>query len=194
MNKKYIEVENLLANAYYKLLDLETYQDITVTQVCQYSNVSRKSYYNHFKNNNEILEFIMKNKGREFQNYCDRENSVINKENLSYKEYYLAYKRFFDFWFNKENKCFIEIMSKQDLLYKFSDYINYEDFSCVKYDLNKFDDNRLLKEYYPHMANAILLKVLEQWYIREFKENSDDLASIMMSSNEIFSKHKLKDQ
>ena len=135
----------------------------------------------------------MKNKGREFQNYCDRENSVINKENLSYKEYYLAYKRFFEFWFNKENKCFIEIMSKQDLLYKFSDYINYEDFSCVKYDLNKFDDNRLLKEYYPHMANAILLKVLEQWYIREFKENSDDLASIMMSSNEIFSKHKLKD-
>ena len=194
MNKKYIEVENLLANAYYKLLDLETYQDITVTQVCQYSNVSRKSYYNHFKNNNEILEFIMKNKGREFQNYCDRENSVINKENLSYKEYYLAYKRFFGFWFNKENKYFIEIMSKQDLLYKFSDYINYEDFSCVKYDLNKFDDNRLLKEYYPHMANAILLKVLEQWYIREFKENSDDLASIMMSSNEIFSKHKLKDQ
>ena len=193
MNKKYIEVENLLANAYYKLLDLETYQDITVTQVCQYSNVSRKSYYNHFKNNNEILEFIMKNKGREFQNYCDRENSVINKENLSYKEYYLAYKRFFEFWFNKENKYFIEIMSKQDLLYKFSDYINYEDFSCVKYDLNKFDDNKLLKEYYPHMANAILLKVLEQWYIREFKENSDDLASIMMSSNEIFSKHKLKD-
>lgn len=189
MNKKYLEVEKLLIKAYYQLFEIEDYQTITVTQVCQYSNVSRKSYYHHFKNNNEILELIMKNKGMEFQEYCDSKNGVINKENITYQEYYLAYKRFFEFWFNKENKHFIELMSKQSLLYRFSSYINYKDFSCVKYDLDKFDDNKLLKEYYPHMANAILLEVLEQWSIRGFKENSDDLASIMMASNEIFSKY-----
>ena len=190
MNKKYLEVESLLVKAYYQLLEIDTYQDITVTQVCQYSNVSRKSYYHHFKNNNEILELIMKNKGIEFQEYCDKKNSVINKENITYQEYYLAYKRFFEFWFNKNNKHFIEVMCKQGLLYKFSDYINYREFSCVKYDLNKFEDNKLLREYYPHLANAILLKVLEQWSLRGFKESSDDLANIMMSSNEIFSKYR----
>ncbi len=192
MNKKYLEVENLLVKAYYKLLDIENYQDITVTQVCQYSDVSRKSYYNHFKSNDEILELIMKTKGKEFQDYCDKENSVINKEDLTYEEYYLAYKRFFDFWFTKENKKFIKTMVKQDLLYRFSNYINYQEFSCVKYDLQEFKGDELLKEYYPHLANAILLKVLEHLSARSFKENSDDLASIMMSSNEIFSKHKLK--
>lgn len=192
MNKKYLEVENLLVKAYYKLLDLENYQDITVTQVCQYSDVSRKSYYNHFKNNSEILELIMKNKGIEFQNYCDKENSVINKENLTYEECYLAYKRFFGFWFKKENKEFIKTMVKQNLLYMFSNYINYQDFSCVRYDLQWFEDDDLLKEYYPHLANAILLKALEQLSARGFKENSDDLANIMMNSNEIFSKYKLK--
>ncbi len=188
MNKKYIEVENLLVNAYYKLLDNESYLDITVTQVCQLSNVSRKSYYNHFKNNNEILELIMKRKGKEFQVYCDRENGVINKESITYEEYYLAYKRFFSFWFSKENKHFIEVMSKQSLLYRFSDYINYQDFSCVKYDLSRINDNSLLQEYYPHLANALLLKALEQWSKRGFEESSDDLATIMMSSNKIFSK------
>lgn len=190
MNKKYLEVEKLLIKAYYQLLDIENYENITVTQVCQYSNVSRKSYYNHFQNNEEILQTIMTRKGHHFQKYCDNKNSVINKEKITYQEYYLAYKRFFDYWFIKENKHFIEIMSKQNLLLRFSDYfINYRDFSCVKYDLQKFKENDLVNDYYPHLANAILLKVLEQWAKRGFKESSEDLASIMMGANEIFSKY-----
>lgn len=191
MNKKYIEVEKLIINAYIELLKTDPYHEITVTQVTNVAHVSRKTYYSHFSSNQEILNKILEEKGKEFMVHCDTANRIINKQEVDYNDMYDAYKRFFMFWNNKENKMFLRIMIKQQLLQQFSDsYIPYKDFECVQFDLKRFEKGTLIYEYYPPIANAMLYKTLESWVKRGFKESMDDLAKIMMDVCEIISKYK----
>jgi len=191
MNKKSLEIRKIIIDAYYDLLQTDLYNQITVTQVCQVSHVSRRTFYRHFENPNEILNVVFKEKGRQFQLHCDQQNYVINKQNVTYDEMLQAYKRFFVFWDNLQNHHFLKILQKQNLLHYFSDfYIRYEDFLCVQYDLDQFEKGTLIYQYYPGIANAIILNVLDSWAKRDFIETIDDLAKIMMDANEIFSKYK----
>ncbi|MCD7894535.1 MAG: TetR/AcrR family transcriptional regulator [Erysipelotrichaceae bacterium] len=53
-----IKNKNAIKTAFLNLLDNKDYNDITVSQICRNALVSRTTFYFHYENKEELLEFI----------------------------------------------------------------------------------------------------------------------------------------
>ena len=44
-----------LVAALYQLMERDTYQDLTITQICQEAEVTRQTFYRHFQTKQDVL-------------------------------------------------------------------------------------------------------------------------------------------
>jgi len=80
-----IDIKNLLADAFLKLIEEKTMQKITVNDLLQQTGVSRQAFYNHFSDKNDLIQWI----------YKDRIMDVFNRSELEmdYSEALMIYCR-----------------------------------------------------------------------------------------------------
>ena len=48
-----------IAAAMFRLMSCDSYQLLTITQICQEADISRQTFYHHFKEKEEILEYYL---------------------------------------------------------------------------------------------------------------------------------------
>lgn len=51
--------KNKLILGFRKLVAIKDFEKLTVAEICEYANVSRKTFYNYFKDKNDIVERIV---------------------------------------------------------------------------------------------------------------------------------------
>lgn len=104
--------KQLLAAALKELMQEKSFSRISVTDICNYCNISRKSFYYHFKDKDDLIEWIF------YFECADR----LMEENI--KAFWTFYKRLADYL--SKNRAFYAnlaevsgIHSFQSLLYRF---------------------------------------------------------------------------
>ncbi len=96
----------LLSDALFELLETTRYDDISVVDICEKAMVHRATFYKHFKDKDEFIEYVTKEKLREFYFTSMKKYDFSDKKNL-YKAVIRTILSFIE-----ENKQMIRFASK----------------------------------------------------------------------------------
>lgn len=137
-----------------KLLKVYSFEEITVTQLSQEAELSRKTYYRLYKDKNEILTQLFEGLYAE----CAKE---LNKREVT--NYWDLVQTYFDFW--ESRKTFISILEKNKLLPRLFEYVyvkayrNWENIFPME---NSPEAIPYLLAYGVGGMNGMLIKWVEQ--------------------------------
>ena len=90
-----INVKEILANALLELCENTLLNDLTIKQLLEYSGVSRQTFYNHFKDKNDLIQYIYLTRIIPDYHYHDREqldfkkSLIISFENMKRYHYFM---------------------------------------------------------------------------------------------------------
>ena len=90
-----INVKEILANALLELCVNTLLNDLTIKQLLEYSGVSRQTFYNHFKDKNDLIQYIYLTRIIPDYHYHDREqldfkkSLIISFENMKRYHYFM---------------------------------------------------------------------------------------------------------
>lgn len=168
-NSRVLDSQKRIGQAMIELLKFETYKKITVTQLIQYAEVSRKTFYRNFDDKDDVVDYLLNNV---FQEFLDR---VLQIPVLSNHEITICY---FEIWYSSSE--LLKVLMKKDLvhfLYKFhNDKINklYKMFYCSYHkDKGNYWNNMIIGTYF---------SVLEQWTTDNFSMLPSDAANLYTST------------
>ena len=94
-----------IANAMLKVMKIYDYREITVTQITQEAEVSRKTFYRHFRDKDEVLKHL-------FDSLYKECVSTIKDNDLHH--YWDVVQCFFDFW--ESHAKILNLMKQSNLL------------------------------------------------------------------------------
>lgn len=108
--KEYPQAEQsreMLANALLKLMENKTLKDISISELSETAYVSRRTFYRHFKNIDDVLNYHLEKITEEFVTYFwnSYKNSSI----------YSVITIYFSFW--EQHKEFLYLLKKNNLLF-----------------------------------------------------------------------------
>lgn len=174
-SKKWLE-DSLL-----NLMKLNSYEDITVTDISNNADLSRRTFYRFFKNKNELLEYyfskIVKeyikilNERIEYFSYIDNKEITLQK----------LIDIFFEFWWNHRND--MRILIKQGLFTNL--FLNNADSFSEIYKKFKMpwhiNDNVDLKYVIDFFIGGYM-NIISHWLISDNPENPKEISKIIYDS------------
>ena len=150
-------------SALLSLLKTEKFKNITITQLCQEANLSRKTFYENFKKKDDLLSYFV-NAG------CIAYNKTDTKE-----EPLLHY---FRYWYNLQD--WVLALIENNMWYD----INNETLKHYIPLLTSCNWKDLLGEQYKNKAlvlnflNAAFSEVIRQWALHGFQESPEELTAM----------------
>lgn len=171
-----------IADALINLWGKYTFHEITITQICQESQLVRKTFYRNFENKEDILHYILDNIFASFQeNYDVREEETFDILSRYY-EYLSEYRTIFKYLYR--DNMFYLVAQK---------YVEYTKsigmFNLITKEEWK-QESTLALYAYQFIANG-MLGILELWIARDFKDTIADLAkltdALLLSANRYIS-------
>ncbi|MBA1393686.1 TetR/AcrR family transcriptional regulator [Lactobacillus sp. XV13L] len=97
-----------LSNALIELMKTENFQDISITEIAQTADLSRKTFYHYFKNKEEVISYLCDKLFDQYFEKAMKQNSQIGEITLE-----TTFKIFLEFWWEKRN--LIQLLIKQGL-------------------------------------------------------------------------------
>lgn len=151
-------------SAFLSILKQENYKDITITQLCQEAQLSRKTFYENFKNKDDLLDYFV-NAG--CIAYPRAENNL--EPNLHY----------FKFWYAMRE--WVQVFIENDLWYQINamtlqHYIPLLSHRNWNNLLGKQIKNQELIFYF---FNAGYSEIIKKWAFNDFKESPEELAEMV---------------
>jgi AcrR family transcriptional regulator len=176
------ETADALINYFIEQLHTKNIDQISVMKIAQAVGISRVTFYNYFKNKEDIIETILE----EILVGFDQ----LQKENLPFLDHVdmanpeeikdiLYPNTFAILLFFKVNQKYIEALLKSTDIVHFMDILHstyYNHFLVALPDLlsKKFDEHTL-KSYALYMTTGIKA-ITEEWFIHGFSENPEMVA------------------
>lgn len=151
-----MNTKDLFAKALIVLLNQYTYKDITITQISQEANLSRKTFYRTFQDKDELLQYIFTSI------YQQCESEIIKKKAQHYWDVMQCY---FDFW--ESHKNILDLFKNSDLLPLFFDGAYHYSFQIFEYirskEVSEYLSNELpyLLAYSVGGIHSLLIKWVE---------------------------------
>lgn len=164
--KRQREIEQVL----FDFLKTKSYEDITITELCQKLNMPRKAFYRYFDSKDGALSALIEHKMLEYEGFsvkAEKEKRTIKNE----------IEMFFLFWYN--NKELLDVLDRNALIARlFDSAVNFpiKDFVSVsKYLPN---DSDWAKTRIFRFAVCGLMFEAIYWYKEGFKTDVSDIADI----------------
>ncbi len=113
-----------LLNALMHVMKQYTFKEITITQIAQEADLSRKTFYRLFPDKEALLQLLFERLMKEFI-------SRIKEQNVH--SYWKVVQQYFDYW--ESQKELLILLNKNELLPLFHDYAyqhSQEVFECVR--------------------------------------------------------------
>lgn len=168
-NKVAQRYRQMIIDAFLLLTDMMPYQEITVLRIVQEADVSRQTFYRHFKTKEDILADIMDHL------IGDMNHRLQSLPSLTLAS---ALVEYFRFW--EENKNYLRIVYEGHieawLLAKYNEAMR-EQFCVLSSQFTDLDK----REYHLIMSFLIggLYHLKRDWYERGFQETPEELASLL---------------
>ncbi|WP_251423407.1 TetR/AcrR family transcriptional regulator [Veillonella agrestimuris] len=168
-NKVAQRYRQMIVDAFLLLTESMPYQEITVLRIVQEADVSRQTFYRHFKTKEDILASIMDRLIREV-NHRLHTSSIITLQS--------ALVEYFTFW--QHNRNYLRIIYEGQieawLLVKYNEAMR-DQFCMLSHQFIDLDK----REFHLMMSFLIggLYQLKRDWYERGFKEAPEELAALV---------------
>lgn len=171
----YIKSENLQAlqsqlmitNALLLLMKTNTYDDITITQICQEAEVVRQTFYRNFESKTDILELYLENMFQRFKS-----------EHLDFEtEVYQTLKDFFEYLIPHKN--FLLLLEKNNLFFLINKttIANINRLSFIPKIVETIKEPSL-DIYALDFITSTICSILSIWVKNDFAESTEMLANL----------------
>lgn len=93
MDRRKRKTQTTITDVFYQLLKKKSYEEISVSQICQVADINRGTFYLHFMDKDDLLEKSIAHEMQKLFNYCDRceESSDLKKLEKTF-EYIAAHR------------------------------------------------------------------------------------------------------
>ena len=187
MKRKHKRVQQsirLIADALLELLEMKSFSDITISELCNAATVSRNTFYRLFSNKEDVLCCILEDKaGFILNQFLTLENFDLSHP--SEADIRRTYKRFYSFWLKQQT--LLEELHKQGLLWLLDKaFLNaIQEFGKETYDnLSDPSDPACFMDYYYFWHSIFVSKIIEKWVMRGCTETTDELVNIHIRLNQ----------
>ena len=153
----------VIISAFKHLMTFETFEEITITQLCQYAEVSRPTFYRHFTTKEDVVELYL------HQIYEDvfnkhKPQSIMHEVLMVYYGVVLGYKDILTFIQNNHLDYLLKV-SISDILSKFP-------------ITNTIQSQPIDNEFLIDFISSTVCSVLLLWTKHQFKESIDEITHI----------------
>lgn len=132
----------LIIKAFWELLELKEYHDITISQIVNKAGLGRRTFYRHFKSKDEMIDYTIKLLMKDVAN-------IVLKNDATTLE--MVIKSYFEFW--DSNIDVIDLLNKAHLLYFVEDNLlslMYNVAIDIGHVPNPLSDDTLAELYETH--------------------------------------------
>ena len=187
MKRKHKRVQqsiSLISDALLELLEMKSFSDITISELCNAATVSRNTFYRLFSNKEDVLCYILEEKAEFILNqFLMVEN--IDLSHPSEADIRRTYKRFYSFWLKQQT--LLETLHRQGLLWLLDKaFLNaVQEYGKESYDnLSKPSDPACFMDYFYFWHSIFVSKIIEKWVMRGCRETADELVNIHIRLNQ----------
>lgn len=178
---KKMSMKDLLSQSlYYRVIE-KPFEKITIKQICDKTGVIRGTFYNHFIDKYEALEYLVHQMLLEDETL----NDEIDIDHLMKKFFCIVYdhQQFFTRCFQIDGQNSFESML-QNIFCEILNYFFNEDII----ELRGIPTN---KEFLSSFYSQSVIYILKYWVTHNFKENPDELfriAKVLLTNNILYFK------
>jgi len=155
-NLQAMQSKQMITDALFSLMKVNSYEDITITQICLEAKVVRRTFYRNFKLKIDIFKYYLDDMLQKF----------VFENNDSEMDKYKKLKSFFDYLI--PYKDFLTILEKNNLFF----LIN----KTITVVINTAGFSRVQDIYVSDFVASTISSILSIWIKNDFKESSIELA------------------
>ena len=157
------KTKTYLANALLELLKTKRFDDIKVTEICDKALIHKTTFYNHFEDKYELLNYVLLKIHNEINEHVEKDNGIINYY-LSIAKYYIRYIKdnpeLFKSIITDDNNISLNLFQK---LY----------VKDIEKNIKNFND--VPTNYAAHFYVSAVLAVISEWFINGMQEDEETL-------------------
>ncbi len=164
-----MQSQNWIVDSVIRLLETHSFQEITVTQICQEAQLVRKTFYRNFETKEDVLHYILDHLFESFRSEFDIETM----------EPFEIFTQYYEYW--AKEKQLLTYLHRDNLFYLLTKkYIEYADSVRMYLLFSKGDINRQtgMEPYVIHFIAGGMVAILEYWLELGFKESIASLTSL----------------
>lgn len=158
------KTRKLLCDSFIELMKVKSFKYIKVKEICEKAIVNRVTFYDHFKNKRELLNFLIDTMEGDFINNLSKYTSVDNFKN----DYKIVIEKVFNY-FDEKKYYFKDILINKDnsvifenMIYK---YFVFYITKALKNEKQTEEGNivplRLVAEFYAGAFSSVI-----PWWIK----------------------------
>ncbi len=161
-----------IERAMLEMLKTRRFEDLTVTELCEYVGMPRKAFYRYFDSKEDTLDALIEHTLGEYvgfeKDFSGLPNRRLQSEIEEYFSFWRIRKPFLDFL---ERNGLMGILVERSIRYPVRDRV----------DMDKFQPNRddFTKELVLKFAFSGLIFVMLEWYKSGFKASVEDMAAVV---------------
>ncbi|MFI3280237.1 MAG: TetR/AcrR family transcriptional regulator [Rikenellaceae bacterium] len=166
-NTKQKYAESLL-----ELLEKHPYEGITISQICENTSLTRRTFYNNFSSKDEVVVFICEQSMDEFVAELHR-NGVYTLKNISTIFYTVGARK---------HKIF-EALIKNDIFhFLIKTFVENVKYLAALVPNNPLDKKSEERQRYTYLFHTVgVLKLYEEWLRSGMTESPEELSNIYIS-------------
>lgn len=157
----------LLSKSLLELLEVKAFNSIKVNEICDHALVHKTTFYNHFDDKYDLLNYIVKQIHNDIKNKAEKRKGII--------EYYISIARLYIIEIKKNASLFSSIASARNneiSFYMFYDLYVHD----VSENLAKLSVQIPSKYIAIFYVNAVFA-VVNEWFIGGMQESEDTIIS-----------------
>lgn len=154
-----------LSNALLELLKTKSFDDIKVTEICDKALIHKTTFYNHFEDKYELLNYVLLQIHNDITSSTKFEGSLI--------DYYLSVAKYYIKYIKNNPKLFKSIITNDDS----TSILLFEKLYIkdIEEKINKQNIQEVPSNYAAHFYVSAVLAILSQWFIGGMVEDEDTL-------------------
>lgn len=171
-NHQVIYSLNALSQALFELMQTDSIEQITITQICQTAQITRRTFYRNCNNKLDLVDYFIQKRIRELLDSVDFTSTDVS----------LMYQHFFQYW--KSHSTLLLTLYKNNLFGHFSHVFTtccfeWMEDRLMRDMLQNRSNKDTLRLYYNSFVIGGLCNVLELWTAGNFKTSIHDLVYVL---------------
>lgn len=168
-NKVAQRYRQMIVDAFFALCHRYSYDEITILMIAQEADVSRQTFYRHFKTKDDIIHYYLGSLSAGLSHHLQ------SQPEISVRHLLLAY---FHFW--QDNVSVLNLV--------YSGHI--EHLLIRQYNELMMKELDILRPFYPHISDRQftlfksfliggLYQIKYEWYLRNYKETPEEMVDLL---------------
>lgn len=173
-NRQAIHSLDALSKALFDLMQDDSFEKITITQICQTAQISRRTFYRHCSRKLDLIDYLIQKQIRE----------LLESVDFTCADPVVLYHNFFRYWQNRS--VLLTLLYRSHLFPHFSQVFTkccllWMEDRLMRDMLKDHSNQDSLRLFYNSFLIGGLCNVLELWTAEDFKTSVQDLTYVLVT-------------